>query len=149
MTLRKVVREELAFAGQRPSRDHVDTVLDELGMRDHADTHVQRVPTDVRVRLLVELALLRDGVTGIVLTSPERHGGAVADWFAVVRDVARRGVNVVLVTSKARSHRRAAARHDPHRGSRRRDLDRRGRPGPPVRPSDPETPATVPTEAPA
>ncbi len=101
MTLRKVVREELAFAGQRPSRDHVDTVLDELGMRDHADTHVQRVPTDVRVRLLVELALLRDGVTGIVLTSPERHGGAVADWFAVVRDVARRGVTVVLVTSKA------------------------------------------------
>jgi hypothetical protein len=62
---------------------------------------VQRVPTDVRVRLLVELALLRDGVTGLVITSPERHGGAVEGWFAVVRDVARRGVTVVLVTSKA------------------------------------------------
>ncbi|MFJ2977309.1 hypothetical protein ACIPEP_00500 [Curtobacterium sp. NPDC087082] len=101
MSLKRIVREELAFAGQRPSREHVDTVLDELGLRDYADTHVQRVPTDVRVRLLVELALLRDGVTGLVITSPERHGGAVEGWFAVVRDVARRGVTVVLVTSKA------------------------------------------------
>ncbi|WP_336697973.1 hypothetical protein [Curtobacterium sp. USHLN213] len=101
MSLKRIVREELAFAGQRPTREHVDTVLDELGLRDYADTHVQRVPTDVRVRLLVELALLRDGVTGLVITSPERHGGAVEGWFAVVRDVARRGVTVVLVTSKA------------------------------------------------
>ncbi|MFJ7288202.1 hypothetical protein ACIQUC_07795 [Curtobacterium sp. NPDC098951] len=101
MTVKRVVREELAFAGQRPSREHVDTVLDELGLREHADTPVQRVPTDVRVRLLAELALLRDGVTGLVVTSPERHGGAVEGWFAVVRDVARRGVTVLLVTSKA------------------------------------------------
>ncbi|MCT9621194.1 hypothetical protein [Curtobacterium sp. C2H10] len=101
MSLKRIVREELAFAGQRPTLEHVDTVLEELGLRDYADTHVQRVPTDVRVRLLVELALLRDGVTGLVITSPERHGGAVEGWFAVVRDVARRGVTVVLVTSKA------------------------------------------------
>ncbi|MBA8989778.1 hypothetical protein FHW23_001010 [Curtobacterium pusillum] len=101
MSVKRIVREELAFAGQRPSREHVDTVLDELGLRDYADTHVQRVPTDVRIRLLVELALLRDGVTGLVITSPERHGGAVEGWFAVVRDVARRGVTIVLVTSKA------------------------------------------------
>jgi hypothetical protein len=101
MTIEQVVREELAYAGRRPSRQHVDTVLDELGLQHVRGTHVQRVPTDVRVRLLVELALLRDGVTGIVLTSPERHGGAVEDWFAVVRDVVRRDVTVVLVTSKA------------------------------------------------
>jgi hypothetical protein len=101
MTVRRIVREELAFAEQRPSREHVDTVLESLGIAHYADTHVQRVPTDVRVRLLVELALLRDGVTGVVITSPERHGGAVEDWFAVVRDVARRGTTVVLVTSKA------------------------------------------------
>lgn len=101
MTLRRIVREELAFAERRASREHVDTVLDELGMSAYADTHVQRVPTDVRVRLLTELALLREGVTALVITSPERHGGVVADWFAVVRDVAARGVTIVLVTSKA------------------------------------------------
>ncbi|MGL3198680.1 MULTISPECIES: hypothetical protein [Curtobacterium] len=101
MSCRRTVREELAYAGQRPSREHVDTVLESLGMTQYADTHVQRVPTEVRVRLLVELALLREGVTGLVITSPERHGGAVEDWFAVVRDVALRGVTVLLVTSKA------------------------------------------------
>ncbi|MGN8051075.1 hypothetical protein ACTJKO_15450 [Curtobacterium sp. 22159] len=101
MSVKRIVREELAFAGRRPSREHVDTVIDELGLREYADTHVQRVPTHIRVRLLVELALLRDGVTGLVITSPERHGGAVEGWFAVIRDVARRGVTVVLVTSKA------------------------------------------------
>ncbi|KQS09190.1 hypothetical protein ASG04_09960 [Curtobacterium sp. Leaf183] len=101
MTLRRIVREELAFAGRRPSREHVDTVLDGLGMREYADTAVQRVPTAVRVRLLVELALLRNGVTTLVITSPERHGGAVESWFAVVRDVVARGVTVLLVTSKA------------------------------------------------
>lgn len=101
MTVQQIVREELAFAAQRPSRGHVDTVLEELDLRHYADTPVQRVPTAVRVRLLVELALLRDGVTGVVVTSPERHGGAVEEWFAVLRDVARRGTTVVLVTSKA------------------------------------------------
>lgn len=101
LTLTQIVREELAFAGRRPSREHVDTVLDELGMTPYAGTPVQRVPTDVRVRLLVELALLRPGVEGLVITAPERHGGAVESWFAVVRDVALRGVTVLLVTSKA------------------------------------------------
>lgn len=101
MSCRRIVREELAYAGQRPSREHVDTVLESLGLTRYADTHVQRVPTEVRIRLLVELALLRDGVTGLVVTSPERHGGAVEGWFAVVRDVALRGVTVLLVTSKA------------------------------------------------
>lgn len=101
LTLKQIVHEELAFAGRRPSRGDVATVLDELGMTRWSDTAVQRVPTDARVRLLAELALLRPDVTGLVVTSPERHGGAVADWFAVVRDIARRGVTVVLVTSKA------------------------------------------------
>lgn len=146
-TLRRIVREELAFASRRPSRAHVDTVLDELGLRQWADTAVQRVPTDVRVRLLVELALLRDGVTGVVLTSPERHGGAVGDWFAVVREVARRGVTIVLVTSKA-----AAETVEQLLGTIQTEGPEdatRTDGGDPRLPSDPEAPATVPTEAPA
>lgn len=146
-TLRRIVREELTFASRRPSRAHVDTVLDELGLRQWADTAVQRVPTDVRVRLLVELALLRDGVTGVVLTSPERHGGAVGDWFAVVREVARRGVTIVLVTSKA-----AAETVEQLLGTIQTEGPEdatRTDGGDPRLPSDPEAPATVPTEAPA
>ncbi|WIB00715.1 hypothetical protein [Curtobacterium sp. MCBA15_012] len=170
MSLRRIVREELAFAGQRPSRAHVDAVLDELGMRHLADTHVQRVPTEVRVRLLVELALLRDGIEGIVLTAPERHGGAVAEWFAVVREVARRGVTVVLVTSKAAADAVAALLDTvdatpgdatgaagpapvpargataPTEGPADATPDGRGEPRLPSD-TDPEDPATVPTEA--
>ncbi len=158
-TLRGIVREELAFAGQRPSRDHVDTVLDELGLTGYADTHVQRVPTEVRVRLLVELALLREGVSGLVVTSPERHGGAVEDWFAVVRDVARRGITVVLVTSKAAAatveslldtvgEPAPAGRADTTHTEGPDDATRTDGAAPRL-PSDPEAPATVPTEAPA
>ncbi|MEV7932695.1 hypothetical protein [Curtobacterium sp. NPDC089185] len=170
ITLRRIVREELAFASRRPSRAHVDTVLDELGLRQWADTAVQRVPTDVRVRLLVELALLRDGVTGVVLTSPERHGGAVSDWFAVVREVARRGVTVVLVTSKAAAETveqlldtiqtegpedvtfptgSAATPLRKLRGASEPASVGPTDGGDPRLPSDPEAPATVPTEAPA
>lgn len=101
MSVRRIVREELAFAGERGGRDAVDTVIDTLGLTTYADTHVQRIPTQDRVRLLVELALLRHGVEGLVVTTPERHGGHVEDWFAVLLDVARRGVAVLLVTSKA------------------------------------------------
>lgn len=146
-TLRRIVREELAFASRRPSRAHVDTVLDELGLRQWADTAVQRVPTDVRVRLLVELALLRDGVTGVVLTSPERHGGAVGDWFAVVREVARRGVTVVLVTSKAAAE-TVEQLLDTIQTEGPEDVTRTDG-GDPRLPSDPASSATVPTEAPA
>lgn len=146
-TVRRIVREELAFASRRPSRAHVDTVLDELGLRQWADTAVQRVPTDVRVRLLVELALLRDGVTGVVLTSPERHGGAVGDWFAVVREVARRGVTVVLVTSKAAAE-TVEQLLDTIQTEGPEDVTRTDG-GDSRLPSDPEAPATVPTEAPA
>jgi ABC-2 type transport system ATP-binding protein len=101
MSLRRIVREELAFAGRRSSRHEADTVLDALGLTALADTHVQRVPTADRVRLLVELALLRDGVEAIVVTTPERHGGSVRDWFGVLEDVAARGVAVLLITSGA------------------------------------------------
>jgi ABC-2 type transport system ATP-binding protein len=104
MSVSRIVKEELAFAGQRTSRDAVDTVLSSLGLSDFASVHVQRVPTALRLRLLVELALLRPGVRGLVVTSPERHGGSVHEWWDVLRDVAGRGITVLLVTSAAAAH---------------------------------------------
>jgi hypothetical protein len=149
MSLRRIVREELAFAGRRPSKDDVATVLDELGMTQYADTHVQRVPTDVRVRLLAELALLRDGVTGLVVTAPERHGGAVAGWTGVLRDIARRGVTVVLVTSVAAAETAAALLDtdtDTDTTEGPEDATRNGDPAPGL-PTEPDTTdATAPLE---
>lgn len=101
MTVARVVREELAYAGERPSRSAVETVVDAVGLTRHADTPIERIPTAARVRLLVELALLRPGVEALVVTSPERHGGSVPEWFAVLQEVADRGVAVLVITSKA------------------------------------------------
>ncbi|MFL0361152.1 hypothetical protein [Curtobacterium flaccumfaciens] len=101
LTVRQICREELVFAGHRGSRDAVDTVLDGLGLAHLADTPIQRVPTDARMRLLIELALLRPGVEALVVTSPERHGGSVEAWYPELQSVAQRGITVVLITSRA------------------------------------------------
>ncbi|KQO61434.1 hypothetical protein [Curtobacterium sp. Leaf261] len=101
MTVRRVVREELAYAGERASRSAVETVVDAVGLTRHADTPIERIPTALRVRLLVELALLRPGIEALVVTSPERHGGSVPEWFAVLQEVADRGVAVLVITSMA------------------------------------------------
>lgn len=94
--LRTVVAEELSFAG-RGSRDF----LAEHGLSEYAKVPVGVLPPHVRIRLLVELALLRPGVSAIVLTSPERHGGDPAAWFSYLRAVADRGITVAVVTDVA------------------------------------------------
>lgn len=143
MTLKQIVHEELAFADRRPSRSDAATVLDELDVTRWADTHVQRVPTDARVRLLAEP---RAPAAGRDRTRHHR-----------TRTARRRGRRLVRRRARhraPRSDRRARhvegrgrdgdrpARHDHRprrrgghhpRGSRGRDPDR-GRPsGPPDR----------------
>jgi ABC-2 type transport system ATP-binding protein len=101
LTLRQITYEELTFAEQPNSPDAVTTVLEVLDMRDLEHTAVQHVPTHLRVRLLCELALLRDGVDILVVTTPERHGGDPAAWLEEIQRIADRGVTVLLVTSNA------------------------------------------------
>jgi len=101
LTVAQVTREELALAGHRGDAASTALVLDELGLTEHRRTRLSALPTELRVRLLCELALLRPGVAGLVLTSPERHGGDVAAWLAVVHDLVRRDVVVLTITSFA------------------------------------------------
>ena len=101
LTVAQVAREELALAGHRAGRASVAEFLDVVGLAEHRRTRLVSLPTELRVRLLCELALLRPGVEGLVLTSPERHGGDVAAWLGVVHDLARRGVVVLTVTGFA------------------------------------------------
>lgn len=98
VTLLRVVREELALAG---SRRRAADLLAEHGLTDYAKVRFSTVPPLQRIRLLCELALLRKGVTAIVLTSPERHGAHPADWWRLARDIASRGVAVLVVTDRA------------------------------------------------
>ncbi|TWX34004.1 hypothetical protein ES689_15155 [Frigoribacterium sp. ACAM 257] len=101
LTVAQVAREELALAGLRSDRASTALLLDEIGLAEHRGTRLQALPTELRVRLLCELAVLREGVQGLVLTSPERHGGDVVAWLAVVHDLVARGVTVLTITGYA------------------------------------------------
>jgi hypothetical protein len=54
-----------------------------------------------RLRLLIDLTLLRPGIEALVITSPERHRGDPAAWWRVVRETASRGIAVLVVTDHA------------------------------------------------
>ena len=59
----------------RRTRSRSSRWLDELGLRDLARVPIANVDPSARLRLLTELAVLRDGVEGLVLVAPDRHGG--------------------------------------------------------------------------
>lgn len=101
VTLRAVVAEELALAGHRSGRREVGVILDDQQLADLARAPFSAVPAVARIRLLTTLAASRDGVEAVVVTSPERHGGAVGEWMRVLRDLARSGTGVLIVTSEA------------------------------------------------
>ncbi|WP_445337895.1 hypothetical protein [Clavibacter sp. CFBP 8614] len=101
VSLRAVVAEELALAGHRSGRHEVGVILDDQGLADLARAPFSAVPAVARIRLLTTLAASRAGVEAVVVTSPERHGGAVGEWMRVLRDLARSGTGVLVVTSEA------------------------------------------------
>jgi hypothetical protein len=98
VSLGVIVGEEFAFSRRRGS---VRRFLTEHGLADYEKIEVRALPPADRVRIFTELALLRAGVTTIILTSPERHGGSPADWFDYLTLVAGRGVTVIVVTDSA------------------------------------------------
>ncbi|MFD2339921.1 hypothetical protein FGG90_14430 [Clavibacter tessellarius] len=101
VSLRAVVAEELALAGHRSGRHEVGVILDDQGLADLARAPFSAVPAVARIRLLTTLAASRAGVEAVVVTSPERHGGAVGEWMRVLHDLARAGTGVLVVTSEA------------------------------------------------
>jgi hypothetical protein len=101
ITLAGVTAEELMFAGQPASPWAVMRTLRALGFEDYAKRAMGDLPPAVRIRALAELALLRPGVRGIVLTSPDRHGGAPADWAELARELAERNLAVLVVVGHA------------------------------------------------
>jgi hypothetical protein len=101
ITLAGVTAEELMFAGQPASPWAVMRTLRALGFDDYAKRAMGDLPPAVRIRALAELALLRPGVRGIVLTSPDRHGGAPADWAELARELAERNLAVLVVVGHA------------------------------------------------
>ena len=104
VTVAEVVSEELMFAGRLGHRRAVAVVLGDLGMAEHARANMADLAPDSRIRLLTELAVLREDVRGIVLTSPDRHGGDPLGWWRDARALAERGYAVLVIAGDASAH---------------------------------------------
>lgn len=99
--LKTIVAEELSFASLPTSRRAVSDFLVRHRLEDYANLPVRALPATDRIRLLAELAVLRHGVESLVVTSPERHGGAPGEWYRPLVAIAERGVTVAIVTDLA------------------------------------------------
>jgi ABC-2 type transport system ATP-binding protein len=101
IALRTIVAEELSFASRPASARAVRAFLARHDLADYAGLPVRALLSADRIRLLSELAVLREGVDGIIITSPERHGGEAARWYGPLAALAERGVTVTIVTDDA------------------------------------------------
>lgn len=101
VSLAGIVAEELMFAGVPASPRAVSRWLAAASVRELSSYPISDVPPGIRVRLLVELALLREGVDGIVLVSPDRHGGHPEEWWSTAREIAARGIAVLVIVGHA------------------------------------------------
>lgn len=110
-----LVAEELMFAGRPSHPVAVMRWLTQAGMRDLARVPIADVSPRERVRLLLELTALREGVEAMVLVSPQRHGGRPEEWWEVAEDFADRGFGVLVITGVASAAQLAgrALRADP------------------------------------
>ncbi|MDL9978089.1 hypothetical protein [Microbacterium candidum] len=101
VTVAGVTAEELMFAGRTANPIAVRRWLDAAGYG-----HLARVPFgDVspreRIGLLLELTALREGIEGIVLVSPDRHGGDPRESIDLVEAFAARGLAMLVIVGQA------------------------------------------------
>ncbi|MFD4957962.1 hypothetical protein [Microbacterium sp. NPDC058389] len=101
VTLAGVVAEELMFAGRRSHPIAVQNWLADNGLAEAASLPVSNVDPADRVRALCELAVLRKGVEGLVLVSPDRHGGEPEAWWRIAEEFAERGFAVLVIAGQA------------------------------------------------
>ncbi|WP_200955142.1 hypothetical protein [Microbacterium sp. Root280D1] len=92
-----VVGEELMFAGVGATPLHARRWLNQLGFGELAGVAIGNVDPAARVRILCELAILRTGTEGIVLVSPDRHGGSPDGWWRIASEFADRGYAMLVV----------------------------------------------------
>ncbi|WP_435748578.1 hypothetical protein [Microbacterium sp. PMB16] len=97
IALAGVVGEELMFAGVAATPIHARRWLAQLGFAELASVPIGSIDPAARVRILCELAVLRDGVEAIVLVSPDRHGGSPDGWWRIAGEFADRGYAMLVI----------------------------------------------------
>lgn len=113
-----MVGEELMFAGKPATPVHARRWLASAGFADIAGVPIGNVDPFARVRILCELAVLRDGVEGIVLVHPDRHGGSPDGWSRIAREFAERGYAMLVIIGGSAA---AAIERMPAAGAHPRD----------------------------
>lgn len=101
VTLFTVVSEELMFAGRAAGPLAARAWLIERELAPLSRAPMADIAPATRIRVLLELAVLRDGVEGIVLVSPDRHGGDPREWWALAEEFAGRGLAVLVIAGAA------------------------------------------------
>lgn len=101
ITVAGVAAEELMFAGIPSHPRAVADWLDDLGLTASARIPISNVDPRERLHLMTELAILRDGIEGLVLVSPDRHGGDPNRWWELARSLADRGFAVLVIAGDA------------------------------------------------
>ncbi|SFR91421.1 hypothetical protein SAMN05428970_3795 [Agromyces sp. CF514] len=101
ITVAGVAAEELMFAGIPSNPIAVANWLADLGLTDVARIPISNVDPRERLHLLTELAILRDGVEGLVIVAPDRHGGDPVEWWDLARSLADRGFAVLVIAGDA------------------------------------------------
>lgn len=97
IALAGVVGEELMFAGVGATPIHARRWLNQLGFGELAAAPIGTVDPAARVRILCELAVLREGTRGIVLVAPDRHGGSPDGWWRIAMEFADRGYAMLVI----------------------------------------------------
>ena len=97
IALAGVVGEELMFAGLGATPLHARRWLNQLGYGELASVPIGNVDPAARVRILCELAVLRDGTQAIVLVAPDRHGGSPDGWWRIAMEFADRGYAMLVI----------------------------------------------------
>ncbi|MGM1018383.1 MAG: hypothetical protein ACQEW8_12680 [Actinomycetota bacterium] len=101
VALAGVVGEELMFAGLPATPLHARRWLAQLGFSEIASVPIGMVDPAARVRILCELAVLREGVDGVVLVRPDRHGGSPDGWWRIAGEFADRGYAMLVILGGA------------------------------------------------
>jgi ABC-type hemin transport system ATPase subunit len=99
LPLRVVAGEELALAHRPAGKEDVARWLAGHDAAPFAGTRFENLAPALRTRLLAELAAERKGVRVLVLDTPDRHTSDVGSWAGLARELAGRGLAVVVLTA--------------------------------------------------
>jgi len=101
VTVLGLVEEELMFAGRPSNLLSARRWLEATGRSALGRLPISAVAPRDRIALLLELTALRERIRGMVLVSPDRHGGDPAQWWELVEEFAARGYAMLAIAGDA------------------------------------------------